>query len=546
MTCTLSATRLASLRRCPRQHFLRYELGLVRVRKDAPLRFGTAFHLGQQLAHGPQGADAAAVIDAATADYATCPDWADATAWAVEREQVRSLLAGHFWRYSQDDLEYVAVAADTARRVIHVRLDVLDEKPEERTGFRHPNLLAWTGQNRGRLLSSALTILSAYCRAGRPAQKVAPYGSFEGWSDLVRQAVVWAGLPDPCLTRVKLAESADAVTDSLGQLLAAWKQYDPLDDGVVIADMLQHLYPAERHNIPTDEASVSMRAALEGMVGCPAGRPPNAKQVANKLRVYRRRVLGSCFLDIDNSRGRKDGRTWRLFRPLPDGVGDTGDTGDSFSTHAREKQERESQMYNGLADRHPRHPCHRDGPQRPPPPLHVTILRLGRCVDCRKFHRNAHGEFFCESFIGGTSVVWATGERRCDPPPDAWHYCRDYRPACPAGASPEVWVWPRWASQTSPGGPGSQETAPAGCQTVPGRSLAQRPPSGLPDRPREICERVQRDENVCNGVLGIKSAANNRGGNGSAAGLFRSLSRTQPALPLGGEPGNQGKEGTEP
>jgi hypothetical protein len=103
----LSATRLASFRRCPRQYYLRYELGLARVRKAAPLRFGSAFHCGLELRRSGQSRELA--IQAATADYESCPDWAEPQAWAVEREQVRALLAGHFWRYGQDDLEYAAV-----------------------------------------------------------------------------------------------------------------------------------------------------------------------------------------------------------------------------------------------------------------------------------------------------------------------------------------------------------------------------------------------------------------------------------------------------
>src|SRR5262249_44347557 len=99
-----------------------------------------------------------------------------------------------------------AVAADTPPRINHIPLHVLDEKPEERTGFKHPELIAWIQQNRGRLLASALTILRAYCNAGMPPQNLTPFGSFEGWSRLVREAIVWVGQPDPCQTRVKLAE----------------------------------------------------------------------------------------------------------------------------------------------------------------------------------------------------------------------------------------------------------------------------------------------------------------------------------------------------
>ena len=207
----------------------------------------------------------------------------------------------------------VAVAADTARRVIHVRLDTLMELPEERTGFRHPNLLAWIRENRPRLLTAALTILSAYCKAGRPAQSLRPYGSFEGWSDLVRQAVVWVGMDDPCLTRIKLAETSDISMDALSQLLAAWKKYNPPGEGVVISKMLNRLYPVDRQNAPSDDAAVAMRAALENIVGCPAGKTPAAREVAYKLRGFRRRVLGGTYLDIDITGGRKEGRTWRLF-----------------------------------------------------------------------------------------------------------------------------------------------------------------------------------------------------------------------------------------
>ena len=55
----------------------------------------------------------------------------------------------------------VAIAADTARRVCHVRLESPEEHPEKRQDFQHPNLLAWVGDNRSRLLAAALTILRA-------------------------------------------------------------------------------------------------------------------------------------------------------------------------------------------------------------------------------------------------------------------------------------------------------------------------------------------------------------------------------------------------
>lgn len=106
MTTRLSTTRLATLRRCPRQHYLRYELGLARIRETDALRLGSAFHAGLEAKN--IGADAESAVAEATCGYDERPQWADEWEWEVERETVRHLLAGYFWRYSADDLEVLA------------------------------------------------------------------------------------------------------------------------------------------------------------------------------------------------------------------------------------------------------------------------------------------------------------------------------------------------------------------------------------------------------------------------------------------------------
>lgn len=204
----------------------------------------------------------------------------------------------------------VAVAADTTRRIIHVRLDVLEERPEERRDFRHPELVAWVRANRGRLLAAAFTILKAYCNAGMPRQGLTPFGSFEGWSRLVREAVVWAGLPDPCRTRTRLAESADTTADALGQLLSAWPRFDPHDRGFVVSEALARLYAKDF--APRDDAAVAMRAALENLVGCPPGRAPTPRQVGAKLKSFRRRVCGGRYIDCNPNEHNRNGAVWRL------------------------------------------------------------------------------------------------------------------------------------------------------------------------------------------------------------------------------------------
>ncbi|MFB3894493.1 MAG: PD-(D/E)XK nuclease family protein [Phycisphaerae bacterium] len=111
MTCKLTSSRLSALRRCLRLHFYRYELGLSRIRTATPLRFGSAFHKGLELRSGIFGSDTGTILGSIAADYQTCPQWADPTDWAVERETLVALLSGHFWRYGQDNLQFVAVEA---------------------------------------------------------------------------------------------------------------------------------------------------------------------------------------------------------------------------------------------------------------------------------------------------------------------------------------------------------------------------------------------------------------------------------------------------
>ena len=107
MKTILTNTSAATFRACPRKFRNRYVYRLARARQATALRFGSAFHLGMEV-HG-RGLPLLDPIAEATAGYEICPDWADPTEWAVERETLRQLLAGHFWRYSKDDLSYLAV-----------------------------------------------------------------------------------------------------------------------------------------------------------------------------------------------------------------------------------------------------------------------------------------------------------------------------------------------------------------------------------------------------------------------------------------------------
>jgi hypothetical protein len=196
----------------------------------------------------------------------------------------------------------VLVLADTARRVCHVRLESPEENPEERSGFRHPDLLAWIQRERPRLTAAAVTMLAAYCVAGRPDMSLKPWGSFEGWSDLVRSAVVWVGMADPGASRRELASVADREALALRQLLENWNEVDPAGQGVTVSGVIREL--VER---PNDYEGV--RSALFDLVQPRDGKTLNPRSVGMKLHHLRRRVIAGRFLD---SRPARLGALWSV------------------------------------------------------------------------------------------------------------------------------------------------------------------------------------------------------------------------------------------
>jgi hypothetical protein len=119
----------------------------------------------------------------------------------------------------------VRVRGDTARRSLHVRLESELEHPEERSGFAHPDLLSYVKRERSRLVRAALTVLRAFCVAGGPKSPDSiPWGSFQPWSDLVREAIVFCGQPDPGLTRGELSDLAEEEASAMPILLRLWHE----------------------------------------------------------------------------------------------------------------------------------------------------------------------------------------------------------------------------------------------------------------------------------------------------------------------------------
>ncbi len=183
-----------------------------------------------------------------------------------------------------------ALTPDMIGRTCHIRLNTDCEQPALRTGFKYPDLLAHVKKHRKALAIAALSIPAGYIKAGRPDMKLPAWGGFEDWSNLVRNSLVWASLPDPGDARETLAAQADEDTSLLRQLMEGW---DELKKPATVAEAIK---ATEGDSAPTLKALVA---------DLPGDRP---RALGRLLRDYRGRVLGGRKFD------RSDGKIpkWNL------------------------------------------------------------------------------------------------------------------------------------------------------------------------------------------------------------------------------------------
>ncbi len=155
------------------------------------------------------------------------------TRWKDRLLGVNRMVAAPMYQTWYATGNNVAVAADTARRICHCRLESPLERPEERSDLRHRDRLGWVGANRGRLLAAALTILRGYCAAGRLDQRLPAWGCERG------QVGVGRGQPDLLARTGPDGERAGALR-AVSALASGLKAPRPADQIRAADLLLQH------------------------------------------------------------------------------------------------------------------------------------------------------------------------------------------------------------------------------------------------------------------------------------------------------------------
>jgi putative DNA primase/helicase len=156
------------------------------------------------------------------------------------------------------------VRGDMVRRSLVAELDPQVERPELRE-FKHDPVAAILA-DRGKYVSACLIIVRAYILAGSPG-KMSAIASFEGWSDLVRSALVWLGCADPALS-MEAAREDDPELSELREVLSVW--FGALkSDGFTtkeVADKIHKRLPTKMGE-PTDFEHPELRDVLLRVAG---------------------------------------------------------------------------------------------------------------------------------------------------------------------------------------------------------------------------------------------------------------------------------------
>jgi putative DNA primase/helicase len=129
----------------------------------------------------------------------------------------------------------VVVADDMVRRALCAALDANMENPEDREFTADP--LGAVRAHRGKYVGACLTIGRAYILAGRP-DCPRPLPSFEGWSNLVRGALLWLGRADPVDT-VATARLDDPQLQERAAVFAAWASELTQSVGYLTSELIE-------------------------------------------------------------------------------------------------------------------------------------------------------------------------------------------------------------------------------------------------------------------------------------------------------------------
>lgn len=227
----------------------------------------------------------------------TGTEWTDRI---LGQSKTVSMRLSTIWMATGNNLQ---LAGDLHRRVCHIRLESQTERPDQRSEFRNPNLLDHVRSQRGQLVADCLTLLRGFYVAGKPDQELPTWGSFEGWSLIIRNLLVWQGLPDPAETRTAIQED-DESTLALASFLEILQRCDPDHLGKTQNEIFEI---AEGRSRACEDHAAGLKEAIECLTG--KSLMDLKSSLGKHLSKYKGRIADGRRLSNSNAGGR---RSWSV------------------------------------------------------------------------------------------------------------------------------------------------------------------------------------------------------------------------------------------
>jgi hypothetical protein len=204
----------------------------------------------------------------------------------------------------------LVIVGDMTRRSIRCDLNPECERPELRTFDFDP--IERAKSQRAELAVAALTILRAFHIAGRPAPEgVSPLGSYEEWSKIVHNALIWVGCADPVASMDKL-RADDPEQNELEDVIAQWRE-EIGSDKVTVAKLIAFACEQETGSLGYSGGGRFIRAPFRDALLAVAGRASdvNPKTLGKWLKRNKGRIVGDVRIE---QAGKSNVADWRLVK----------------------------------------------------------------------------------------------------------------------------------------------------------------------------------------------------------------------------------------
>jgi len=199
----------------------------------------------------------------------------------------------------------LSIVGDLKRRVVLIRMDAKQERPEQRTFNR--DHLEYVFERRGTLIRAALEIPLAYFAAGSPAiDGLHPLGGFELWDKMVRRPLVWLGMADPLKAAEGLRQQ-DPDLEAMRLLFESWRAVFPSGEATAAEVVSASLY-----TLGTGETLTRPNRDLYDAMQMVCSEKINSKRLGYWLRSHRDRIVDAMRLEQGGVDGTAKITKWKI------------------------------------------------------------------------------------------------------------------------------------------------------------------------------------------------------------------------------------------